>query len=475
MIFSSLTFILLFLPGTFVLSRLVSAAGGRTAENALLLAVSLLFYAWGEPHYILLMLISIAANWCFGMLLDHGHSHEDIGKKGTENLITAASIAFNLGLLVYFKYANLLVMTFGSSHLRESWSEVHLPVGISFFTFQAMSYVIDVRRGICKTQRNPFKLALYISFFPQLIAGPIVKYSDIDEQIEGREMTRDAAVYGFRRFAYGLGKKVLLANALGSVADHIYAIPSYQRTWVMAWFAAIAYTFQIYYDFSGYSDMAIGLGSMFGFHFKENFLYPYTSVSVREFWRRWHISLSSWFRDYVYIPLGGNRKGAVKTYRNLFIVFCLTGIWHGASWTFLVWGLYHGFFIVMERALTGKYLSKVPAIGYIYTGLTVIVGWVIFRCETLGDAFSMIDCMFRPWKHLASPYSVWEWVDHRTILLFVCALLGMGVLQRCLEGTSVAKEGAGSRKEKVYLLLIALFSFLGIVADTYNPFLYFRF
>ena len=322
MLFSSMIFLWLFLPIILIVNRFLRIK----QQNLFLLLASLFFYAWGEPKYVLLMLFSIFINWGSGMILNAFPAYK--------KMILWISIFLNLGLLGYFKYLGLFVRTvnhlFGADRLRQP--DIALPIGISFFTFQALSYVIDVYRGECKAQKNIFDLALYISFFPQLIAGPIVKYKDVNEQITNRTVTLEKTAEGIRRFIYGLAKKVLISNILAQGADMIFALDMQEMTGTLAWTATFLYTFQIYYDFSGYSDMAIGLGKMFGFTFNENFNYPYISLSIREFWRRWHISLSTWFREYVYIPLGGNRKGTVRTYLNLGIVFFLTGIWHGASY-----------------------------------------------------------------------------------------------------------------------------------------------
>ena len=354
MLFSSMVFVWIFLPivffGNFILQKLFSKRFGNRPANAWLLLGSLFFYAWGEPIYVFLMLASITLNWLSGLVLV---------KVPFKKTVVFVSVALNLALLGYFKYAGMLVSTVNALMHREfTVPEISLPIGISFFTFQALSYVIDVYRGEAEVQKNWFKLALYVSFFPQLIAGPIVKYKDVNDQIDNRTISLTQTAAGIRRFIYGFSKKVLIANVMGLCADTLYGMNIGEMTGLMVWIASISYTLQIYFDFSGYSDMAIGLGKMFGFEFKENFNYPYRSHSIREFWRRWHISLSSWFPDYVYIPLGGNRKGQVRTYINLFIVFFLTGIWHGASWTFVFWGIYHGIFCIIERLGLEKLLKR---------------------------------------------------------------------------------------------------------------------
>ena len=344
------------------------------------------------------MLFSILMNWTFGLLIEKSAAHK--------KLFLVLDIIGNLGLLGYFKYTNFILDTIRRLLPSASVPVTHiaLPIGISFFTFQAMSYVIDLYRGRYRAQKNLFHLALYISFFPQLIAGPIVQYKDIEDQIMNRKRTPEKIASGIRRFIYGLGKKVIISNLVASSVDKLFALSPENMTGVMAWTAAILYTLQIYYDFSGYSDMAIGLGRMFGFEFLENFNYPYISKSIREFWRRWHISLSSWFRDYVYIPLGGNRKGEVRTYINNIIVFFLTGLWHGASWNFVGWGLYHGFFIfiIIERLGFGKILKKSKVLATIYTALVFIIGWVFFRVTSVRQGFAIVFRMLLPWRYTVS-------------------------------------------------------------------------
>ena len=391
MVFSSMTFLWLFLPVVFVLCLLIRKP---KYQNILLLIFSLFFYAWGMPYYVILLLVSVIINWICGVWMEKW-------EKG-RTVVLIVSIVANLGLLGYFKYANFILNTIdalipGGNTLPRL--NIGLPIGISFFTFQAMSYVIDLYRGEYKAQKNPLNLALYISFFPQLIAGPIVKYRDVNKQIVERTVTGEKIALGFRRFIYGLAKKVIISNILAISVDRIYATDMTRVNSALAWTAAICYTLQIYYDFSGYSDMAIGLGRMFGFDFLENFNYPYISSSIKEFWRRWHISMSSWFREYLYIPLGGNRKGKIRTYINLFIVFAATGLWHGASWNFVGWGLFHGFFIILERLGFGKLLEKSKILSRIYCLLVVIVGWVFFRANDTGTAIEIIKRMFMPWQY----------------------------------------------------------------------------
>ena len=339
MVFSSMIFLWLFLP----LVLFFYFISNNKLKNIILLIFSLIFYAWGESKYILLMLLSIFINYLFGILIDKFRKHD--------KLFLVLAVITNLGLLGYFKYFNFFVNVVNkiNGETLVGFRDIVLPIGISFYTFQILSYVIDLYRKEIKVQKNILNLALYVSFFPQLIAGPIVKYKDVDNEINNRKVDLKLFASGVRRFVYGLGKKVLLSNTLALVVDTIYSYNVSQLNTPLVWIAIIAYTFQIYFDFSGYSDMAIGLGRMFGFHFLENFNLPYISQSITEFWRRWHISLSTWFKEYLYIPLGGNRKGKIRTYLNLFIVFFATGLWHGASFNFIAWGLYYGVFLIIEK------------------------------------------------------------------------------------------------------------------------------
>lgn len=463
MLFSSMIFLWLFLPVVLIISRFLKLR----QQNVFLLLASLLFYAWGEPRYVLLMLVSIILNWGTGVLLERFPERK--------KAVLWTSVALNLSLLGYFKYLGLLVRTL--NHLLRGRElevpQIALPIGISFFTFQALSYVIDVYRGECRAQKNILDLALYISFFPQLIAGPIVKYRDVNDQIRNRVITPEKTAQGIRRFIYGLAKKVLVSNVLAQSADLIFALDMQEMTGTLAWMAAILYTFQIYYDFSGYSDMAIGLGKMFGFTFNENFNYPYMSLSIREFWRRWHISLSTWFREYVYIPLGGNRRGMVRTYVNLGIVFLLTGIWHGASYNFIFWGLYHGAFSILERLGFGKFLEKHKVTSFLYTFLAVHFGWILFRIESMKQIFEFGKRILLPWRYTVSHFSVWEFVNLHTIFILVCAVLGMGVIQK-LKAEKLAKWKL-SIPELVYCAALLLLCISALAGNTYNPFIYFRF
>ena len=464
MLFSSLVFIMVFLPVVFFGSRILRK---NKYVNVFLLLASLFFYAWGEPVYVLLMLASIIVNYFAGLAMD---SHRDKAK-----LILVLDIIFNLGLLGFFKYASFAtVVLVNYLHMPFKIWGIALPIGISFFTFQIMSYIIDLYRGKFPVQKNIINLALYISFFPQLIAGPIVRYEDINEQLENRTVTMEKSVEGIRRFILGLGKKVIIANTVALGADRIYGLEPSTLTAPLIWAASILYTLQIYYDFSGYSDMAIGLGRMFGFEFLENFNYPYMSCSISEFWRRWHISLGTWFREYLYIPLGGNRKGKVRSYVNLMIVFFLTGFWHGAGFTFIFWGVYHGFFRCIERLGFSKILEKCKPLAWIYTFFVVNLGWVFFRVGGLKNAFLMVIRMFTP--GVPGNYSVGELVSHRCMFAAVLGILGWGILQLIPEKIPVAKKVIMNPiVQYVWCAIVFGISLMLLASNTYNPFIYFRF
>ena len=467
MLFSSMVFIWIFLPIVFIGNIILNKIGGNKLSNIFLLIASLFFYAWGEPIYILLMLVSISVNYLAGLALN---------VKKYKKIILVIDIVLNLGLLGFFKYTSMFIdtiNTFTKSEIVDP--QISLPIGISFFTFQALSYVIDVYKKETETQKNWFKLALYVSFFPQLIAGPIVKYKDINEQIDNREINITKTALGIRRFIYGFAKKVLLANVLGLCADRLYSISIENITSMMAWVASISYTLQIYYDFSGYSDMAIGLGKVFGFEFKENFNYPYKSCSIKEFWRRWHISLSSWFRDYVYIPLGGNRKGKVRTYINLLIVFLLTGLWHGASWTFVLWGIYHGLFIIIERLGFDRVLNKQKILSWLYTIVIVNFGWVLFRIDDIGKCLRVFKRMLIPWQYKTSVYSIFEFVSIKMIAIICIGVLGAGLVRWIGEKTNISDRWRYSYAEILYLSILLFLSIISLASGTYNPFIYFRF
>lgn len=389
MVFSSLIFLFRFLPLILLIYYIVPGK----FKNMILLSGSLVFYAWGEPKYVLIMIFSTLVNYIFGILI------EDFKKKdkiSASKYMVVASVIVNLSVLGFFKYADLLINT--ANKLTGSGFqllEIALPVGVSFYTFQTMSYTIDVYRGNVAAQRNIITFGTYVTMFPQLIAGPIVKYKSVADELNNRKGNIDTFADGIGRFITGLGKKVLLANNIGNLWDTIKAVNPENMSVLSAWLGIIAFTFQIYFDFSGYSDMAIGLGKMFGFNFEENFNYPYISKSVTEFFRRWHISLGTWFREYVYIPLGGNRCSTYKHIRNILVVWILTGLWHGASYNFMLWGLYYGVILILEKIFLKKYIDRLPAfIQHIYTLLIIITGWVIFSFEDMGQLGRYLKTMF---------------------------------------------------------------------------------
>lgn len=439
-------------------------------RNVFLLIASLIFYAWGEPRFVFLMVLSIIVNYIFAILI------EDTPKEKKSFL--ALGIVFNLALLGYFKYFNFLIENVNLLFQAEiSAKTIILPIGISFFTFQIMSYLIDVYRNPeIKAQRNIINLGLYIALFPQLIAGPIVKYKDIEKELLVRTVSVEDFSYGIKRFIIGLGKKVLLANNLAVTVDLIFAQNVGDLSSVTLWLGAIGYMFQIYYDFSGYSDMAIGLGRMFGFHFQENFIYPYLSNSIKEFWRRWHISLSTWFKEYLYIPLGGNRKGKVKLYRNLTIVFFTTGLWHGASWNFIIWGLWHGLFALLERMKFGDFLAKTRFFNKIYVFFVVIIGWVFFRADNLNLAVEYLKGMF--FWHLEEQIPLRMVVSNQFFVVLLFSILLSGVLQSVLRKI---KRNEFFESEKITWIddftmpAVLIICIICLVSGTYNPFIYFRF
>lgn len=461
MIFSSTIFLFIFLP-VVLLANFIIPQKYVQVKNVILLIASLLFYAWGEPKNVLIMLLSIVVNYALGILL--GKFKAETGKK---KAVLIASLVFNLGLLFFFKYFN-----FATGGI---FPEIALPIGISFFTFQIMSYVIDVYRGNVEPQRNLLKLTLYISLFPQLIAGPIVRYIDVEKQLSDRTCTLEKTAKGIVRFSMGLAKKVIISNTVAQIADVVFNMDGTVPA-VTAWMGVICYALQIYFDFSGYSDMAIGIGHMLGFDFLENFNYPYISASVQEFWRRWHISLSSWFRDYLYIPLGGNRKGKVRTYLNLLIVFAATGFWHGASWNFLVWGLFYGIFLIVERLGLNRILAKLPKFfGWIYTMLVVLVGWVFFRADTMSAAIKYIGEMFSFNGGLTHAMS--QFTNLSFFVMLLALLISAPVYPFIKE--KIEKTALGEKLFMVVeILLVAgllIASVIFLTGSDYNPFIYFRF
>lgn len=463
MVFSSLVFLCIFLPVVFLGYYLIPSL---KAKNVFLIAASLLFYAYGEPVYILLMLISIFMNYGFGRWLEAVNK----GKKG----IVTLAVVLNLGMLFVFKYLDMMIQTINDlTGSQLPLAGLALPIGISFFTFQALSYVIDVYRGEAKGEKSVSCVMLYISFFPQLIAGPIVKYHDIREQIYARKAEPSEIAFGLRRFILGLSKKVLISNPLAVTADALFAESVLGTS--AAWTAAVVYLFQIYFDFSGYSDMAIGLGHMFGFHFRENFRYPYCSQSIQEFWRRWHISLSTWFKEYLYIPLGGNRRGKARTCVNKLIVFFATGLWHGASWTFVVWGLWHGFWMLAEEVLPLKKMPKI--LRHLYTLFVVCVGFVMFRAETFSQGIQMIGAMFG-WSSVSEQSALLAQLTPLLLVTLACAAAGSMPVAEGLKNWMGQKEARSKVWESagfLYSLALLILCLLNLSAGTYNPFIYFRF
>lgn len=466
MVFSSFLFLCVFLPLTIAVYYIFPSI---KVKNGILIVSSLFFYAFGEPFYVVLLIFSIIVNYFFGLLLD----------KKKRKIFLILCIVFNLSYLFVFKYLDFSILSVNSvTPFKLKELGLSLPIGISFYTFQALSYVIDVYRGNVKPQKNLFKLMLYISFFPQLIAGPIIRYIDVEKMLSERSHSSERIKDGIIRFSIGLAKKILIANEVGKVADMIFAKDISEMNIAFAWLAAFTYMMQIYYDFSGYSDMAIGIGNIFGFKFAENFNYPYIAVSIQDFWRRWHISLSSWFKEYVYIPLGGNRKGKARTILNKYIVFALTGIWHGANWTFLIWGLYHGTFLMIEslfkkskkeNSRTNKTILSI--LGFVYSFLVVCFGFVIFRADSLSDAFMIIKNMIGL-GNLGIQPEIYLYLTPFYIFVYLTAFIGStGVFKIIMEKVFKKNDYLLMALSVSYLLLC----FMSLACDSYNPFIYFRF
>ncbi len=474
MVFSSVTFLTGFLPIVLVLYYLLPVQG-RTSHrmrNTLLFVMSLIFYAWGEPIYVILMIISTFADYSFALYAERWNQK---GDRRRAKRAVYATVIFNLGMLSFFKYTDFIIGSInGVLGSDIPLLNLPLPIGISFYSFQTMSYTIDVFRGEAKPQKSPLDLGAYVALFPQLIAGPIVRYSTIAEQLQDRKETLDRFSEGFCRFIIGLGKKVLIANQVGYIFTQLSTSMAAGEplSVVGAWLGIIAFGLQIYFDFSGYSDMAIGLGRMFGFEFLENFRYPYIAKSITDFWRRWHISLSSWFRDYVYIPLGGNRVGRFKQYRNLLVVWLLTGIWHGANWNYVLWGLYYAVLLMVEKAFLGNWIQRLPSImQHVYTLLLVLVGWAIFAIEDLELMLTWLRTMFGSGR----------WIDQQALFYLknYAAVLFIGIaaafpwwkgLLDKVKTSKVLQLGQAVLWIGLFVLSIAF-----LVSDTYNPFLYFRF
>ena len=482
MIFASAFFLFAFLPLCLIINQVFVRMNWIPAQNIFLLIASLFFYAFGEIYYTLIMIVSIVMNYGFGLAMDRF--------KHRQKPILAIGVIANLALLAYYKYFNFLVDNLNGVLALVGGPElanepVHLPIGISFFTFQALSYLVDIHRGDARVQKNPFYLGLYISLFPQLIAGPIVRYNMVDEEIRHRTITMEHYVQGVRLFCTGLFYKAVIADTMAKMVDSgIAQAPVDEMSTAFAWMIMVGYSLQIFFDFAGYSNMALGLGRMFGFTFPVNFNQPYMSTSIREFWRRWHISLSSWFRDYVYIPLGGSRGSSFETYRNLLIVFFITGLWHGASWNFVLWGLWHGLFIVLERMkATGRFLDAMPFISQrVYVLLVAIIGWVPFRFETLPDALGVIKRMFI-WtpmpehatvladpRHYLDPW-VWTVMIAAIVVAMISPERGRWMADR------LGRQGSWTREAGLAAGSLALFFIAAafVVSGSYTAFIYFRF
>ena len=484
MLFSSCLFLFLFLP---VVLLVYFAARTIFLRNIVLLLASLFFYSWGELSYCWVMLAVMIVNYIMAIFL------EDSKSITSKRNILGLTVVANLGILAWFKYAGFLAENangiLSALHMPSlNIGPVHLPLGISFFVFHSLSYVIDVFRGTASAQRNPFNMGLYISLFPQLVAGPIVRYHDVCDQLTERTHSLDKFAEGIRRFVTGLGKKMLIANAMALPTDQIFALPASELTAPVAWLGAICYTFQIYFDFSGYSDMAVGLGLMFGFRLPENFNYPYAARSMREFWQGWHISLSNWFRDYLYIPLGGNKVSEARTCLNLLIVFFLCGLWHGANWQFVAWGLYHGGFLGTERVLSGrvsleKHFPKFVwnVLQHAYVGLAVICGWVLFRASSFPQAMSFYQAMFG-FGSRQNNVPVETFLTAEVSLILVLAFFLALPIHRYCE--RLFKDGSSWKANLLTVVgpvrtawVLALFGLctLEVASGTYNPFIYFRF
>lgn len=468
MLFSSIVFLFTFLPAVMILYYLLPVR----FRNVILLLASLVFYAWGKPVYLFLMLLSILFNYFSGL---------DIARNLQDKRAAKRSLVFNLiinlAVLGFFKYEGFVLDTLnGILPVHISYHALPLPIGISFYTFQILSYIIDVYRGNVKVQTNLPNFALYVTMFPQLIAGPIVQYADVDEQLASREVSRTKFGEGSMYFIRGLAKKVLLANTSGMIFTEVSGLAKGNIAVMTAWLGAFAYMFQIYFDFSGYSDMAIGLGKMFGFEFNMNFNYPYVSKSITEFWRRWHISLSSWFRDYVYIPLGGNRVSKIKHIRNLLIVWFLTGLWHGAAWNFVAWGLYYGVILIIEKYLLSPVLDRLPDIvRHIYSIVLVVIGWVLFFSSSFGQAADYIRVMFGAGAHGFADRESMYLLTSNLILWLILIFGSTPLVHFRYEHMLRTKKWNTTIINSVVYAALFIVCIAYLVTETYNPFLYFRF
>lgn len=470
MLFSSLTFLFKFLPVTLALYYLVP----QRFRNIIMLIASLIFYAWGEPVYIVLMVLSIALNYFCGLDIEEKRDKPQLMRR---SLIFAATV--NVLLLGFFKYYGFLMENLNAVlPVDIPYRELSLPIGISFYTFQALSYLIDVYRGEVRPQKNILYFALYISMFPQLIAGPIVRYVDIEEQLKSRRESLTKFGQGCGYFIVGLGKKVILANLLGQIFNEIQGLSFGSFSVLTAWVGCISYAFQIYFDFSGYSDMAVGLGKMFGFEFRRNFNYPYAAKSITDFWRRWHISLSTWFREYVYIPLGGNRCDTSRQIRNLLIVWMLTGLWHGAAWNFLLWGLYYGVLLVLEKFIWGEAIERLPKVlQHFYALVLALIGWVFFFSPSLDYARGYLAAMFGLGASGFADRQAWFYILTHWLLYLVAAVGSTRLGRRILGNITGGFANVRVRKVAVVVVYIGMFliSVAFLVTESFNPFLYFRF
>ena len=474
MLFTSPIFLFLFLP----LVLLIYFLTPKKFKNFTLLIFSLVFYTWGEKELVLLIMLSASVDYFSGLIISYGK----------RKLGLYISIVFNISILLYFKYANFisynLIKTLEHFNISAenalSFSNIALPIGISFYTFQTMSYTIDVYRGHVKASKNFIDFATYVTLFPQLIAGPIVRYAVIEKELKNRSVSSKMFYDGVERFIIGLSKKMIIANNCALLADGVFNLPPSESSAMIAWLGIIAYSFQIYFDFSGYSDMAIGLGKMFGFNFPENFNFPYISKSIKEFWRRWHITLSSWFRDYLYISLGGNRQGKWRTYTNLIIVFFITGLWHGANWTFIFWGLFHGTFLIIERVLENKNLKLPVVFSHVYVILILNISWVFFRSNTMNDAFNYISTMFNFSLETNTAFLTFYLTKELLFILVIAFVFSTPIYKKLSHYIHNSKLFTGTKNVFLSLKLIGLFillliCFTYIATDSYNPFIYFRF
>lgn len=468
MVFSSMIFLCVFLPVVLIVYYVLP----KQLRNLWLLLASLFFYAWGEPRYILIMLFSTVFDYCNGRAISYATKK---GKHDTwGRAVLALSVTGNLAILCFFKYTDFVLENINRlAGTQFGLLQLALPIGISFYTFQTMSYTIDVYRGKTPAQQNMISFGMYVCLFPQLIAGPIVRYKDVQKEVDTRTTTISGVASGVQRFLIGLAKKVLLANQIGALWDYLKGLGSMDMSMALAWLGALAFTFQIYFDFSGYSDMAIGLGEMFGFHFPENFDHPYESKSITEFWRRWHMTLGTWFREYLYIPLGGNRNGVARQIFNLLVVWFLTGLWHGAGWNFILWGLYYFVLLVLEKFVLRGVLERLPGIvQHLYTMFFVIIGWVIFAFDDMGQLESFLKALFGIGVPAGNGLALYEW-DIRAPFLAVLLIASTTFPTRIAK--QLTREERRSPLLMVYTGALLVLSLAFLVSGSYNPFLYFRF